>query len=210
MKKSVSLLVILLCIPLCAYSQTEKNNHFGIRADISTNAAYKTAEYDNSENTSLGIGGTLRGTYKFFLKKNSGWYIEPEVSIDYTILQYAWIGWDGGNGHYIDNSYAELGLGVSSMVGYDFALGKQTSLELYTGPELRYAPYRQFVSYEFHPDRDHGTFFEPIQFRWRVGVGVNYKSWNYHLSITHDLTKHQTYGADRKFRYLSVGVGYNF
>lgn len=209
MKKSVSLLVILLCIPLCAYSQTEKNNHFGIRVDILTNAAYKTIDDDNSINTDLGIGGVLRGTYKFFLKKNSGWYIEPEVSIDYTILQYAWIGWIGIDCSK-DESYEELGLGVSSMVGYDFALGKQTSLELYTGPELRYAPYRHFVSYEFHPNRGHGTFFEPIQFRWRVGVGVNYKSWNYHLSITHDLTKHQTIGADRKFRYLSVGVGYNF
>ena len=50
---------------------------------------------------------------------------------------------------------------------------------------------------------DDVDLYRSAQLRWRLGVGVNHKSFNYSISISPDITWHQRLGCDKK--YMNFG-----
>lgn len=206
-------LILFLLTTMSIFAQNERRNHFGIRADITANYGLDVKDPFYCKQN-IGMGGSINGTYKFYLKKNAGWYIEPEVSLFYSVLQYTWEGWffwdADSNSREKKNQYQEFGIGTSAIFGYDFKIGRKTSLELFTGPDFRYSLYRGFVSNELNNQMEGVDLYRVAQFRWRIGVGVNHRSFNYSLSISPDITWHQHLGVDKKYMNLSLGVGYNF
>ena len=80
------ILIVALLIGLSMSAQVERKNHWGVRADVTANYGLdvKGTLYCKQK---IGMGGDISGTYKFFINKNAGWYIEPEVSLFYLVLQ---------------------------------------------------------------------------------------------------------------------------
>ncbi|MBQ8224872.1 MAG: outer membrane beta-barrel protein [Bacteroides sp.] len=201
--KKVVLGILMTLVMLSATAQeSEKKSRWGLRftADAMLNDSY-TGTY-NSDGAFLNFNWTL--LYQCFVKDN--WFVEPQFSVYHMKYKY---GEDIFGGITAPSYLKELGGSVAVMAGYNFPLEKGMSLDVFLGPDFKYA---------FQCENEKGESYikdEAIYNRaylaWKAGVGLNWKALNVTLSGGTYLTNRLkgTEGAKTPY-FLSLGIGFRF
>ena len=223
-------IAVSLCFILLAYSslfgQIERRDMAFIRVNgtyTSLNSSSKSAHYKNG---TFGFSSDLG--YKFFLVEKGGLYLECSGQFFYSNIPFNrfYIGASKNNASSIvyrsakyrpyvevlNDEANELGLGFSELLGYDFRLSNELSLEVFTGPVFRYVahygPSNDILKYEL----------KSTNLRLRTGFGLNYKRFGFNLSFENDLLnrgereKHDNYSVKYNYKTytFSAGLVYRF
>ncbi|MBO4984981.1 MAG: outer membrane beta-barrel protein [Bacteroides sp.] len=201
MKKVVLGMMLMMLVVASATAQVnEKKNHWGVRANAEVTFEGSDTKTYWAEKV---WGFNVSAFYQYFLGEK-GWYLEPQASFYYMGYDASdeWVGVSDSDAH----KMKEYGLGVALAGGYTFSLSEKCNLQLFTGPDFKYA-----FSCRNEADLT-DWYFNPALLRWKVGAGVNLGNWEVTLSALMDVTKKSKesfYASDRNVA-LSFGIGYHF
>ena len=207
--------IFIICIVLCCFPLNIKANEnnkilWGLKATVDVEIPGKW----RSENTSVtmykpGAGFTIGGISNIYLGKN--FYFEPGVSFFYSQYRCDYsIGTDLVNMIKNPKIY-KLGIEVPLVFGYTIDFSEKFAMDVFTGPQLRYALGGEMVIKDQEIKEEFGATVDlwEIQRRldcsWKIGIGFPMNqftlSFEADLGIT-NLLKHEI-----SFRENRVGLG---
>ena len=236
--KRITILAIMALVMLSATAQeVEKRSRWGFRvtADMMMNSNSMFGTY-NSDGAFADFNWSL--LYQCFVKKN--WYLEPQFSFYHMSYESGPVG--GGIWDEIDPSFnyppaelTERGVGLSLVAGYSFPIKENLYIDVFLGPELKYAFICENNSGTTYLDSHqyaaggaivevNGAFtavegnggtipqkYYPAYLNWKVGVGLNYKAFNLTLSGGSGFTKRLVDRTSIKMPvFISLGLGFKF
>lgn len=107
--------------------------------------------------------------------------------------------------HVVNIDMDEWGASASLVAGYNFPIKNSSSVDVFTGPEVRGA-----ISCKNQADQDLLKWhFYRWQTRWKLGVGYNFKHVGAQVSGSYDLTEKAKQMKSREFTF-SLSLGYKF
>ena len=222
MKKLFTLAILALAMLTATAQESEKKSRWGLRftADAMLNDAYKTGTY-NSDGAFLNYNLTL--LYQCFVKKN--WFIEPQFSLykmkyEDGVIMFGCLpnGEEKNDKNFPAYYLKEFGGSIAVVAGYNFPLKKDFSLDIFLGPDIKYA----FTCEDKNGNsliKDYvdagGDIVKATYHRayltWKAGVGLNWKALNVTLSGGTYLTNRLKGIEGAKTPYfLSLGIGFRF
>lgn len=183
-----------------------RENGLGIRltGDITFNQGKDDAVFPSFYGQVI---GTKLGVYYKFFINNSHIFIEPQVAGYY---------FGHKNSHQefftpdeeIDllphNKLDEWGGTFSTLCGYNFIIGNDYSIDLFTGSEIRCA----FSSKSWNRNLL-SNLYNRWQMRWKLGTGFNYRHVGVQVYGSYDVTTKSKQVNTLDFT-LSLGLGYKF
>lgn len=157
--------------------------------------------------------GTQLGVYYTLFIDNSPVFIEPQLTgyycghkdaqqVFFTPEDFYPNGEDIGLLSH--NKLDEWGCDFSLQCGYNFAIGNDYSLDLFSGPEVRCAVSSKSWSRNLLSDH-----YNRWLMRWKLGTGFNYRHVGVQVYGSYDVTKKSKQVNTRDFT-LSLGLGYKF
>ena len=156
-----------------------------------------------------GAGFTIGGISNIYLGKN--FYFEPGVSFFYSQYRCDYsIGTDLVNMIKNPKIY-KLGIEVPLVFGYTIDFSKKFSMDIFTGPQLRYALGGEMVIKDQEIKEDFGDTVDlwEIQRRfdcsWKIGIGFPMNQFT--LSLEADLGITNLLKHEISFRENRVGLG---
>lgn len=204
--KRVIFIAVFLLLGVNLFAQSDRGVLLSMKVNGEQNYLTHSCKTDRCGIRDGKYGFSVEPGFKFFPIKNTGIFIDGSAMFFYTHLPYLTLSWVPTVywtvlGH---TSIKEMGLGCSALFGYDFILNKYLSIEVFTGPILRY-------STKQGPKWD--TAYDNIKkeaFKWKVGAGVNFKHFNLNFSISKDMIDRGIKGSDNKihkYKTYSISVG---
>ena len=161
-----------------------------------------------------GYGFTVGGVSNIYLGKN--FYFEPGISLAYSQYRYKDIEFSDSDGviRETDPKIYKWSLQIPLVVGYTIDLSDEYSLNVFTGPQVRYAFAGgiSFKNKEIAEEADEYVNLWNGQRRfdlsWKVGVGIPIN--NFQISLEADLGITDLLKNDMSFRENRVGVGVTY
>ncbi len=218
MKKKVIILLLFLFLNVCVLAQASRESlsFFRISGTYTncTTGSKETKKYN--ENGKLGYSIELGG--KLFFERTKGWFFEGSVHYFWTHLPFnqpLYWGDSAGSGEshssflFGSDHVREVGFGTKGVLGYDIILKNSLSLEIFTGPVLHYTT-------NFGPaSEEYKQKLNRFNYRWQLGLGVNYKRFNMNFTFSNDLKnrgKTDSYNLHYRYRTYSfaLGIAYRF
>lgn len=207
--------IILCCFPLGIKANENNKVLWGLKATVDVEIPGKW-RYENNgvKMYKPGAGFTLGGVSNIYLGKN--FYFEPGVSFFYS--QYRWDLKIGVEGLFDNVNYPKLyklGLEMPLVFGYTIDFSDKFAMDVFTGPQLRYALGGKTVINkeinEFIGDTlDLWNVQRRFDCSWKIGIGFPLNqftlSFEADLGIT-NLLKHEiSYRENR----VGLGLAYYF
>ena len=161
-----------------------------------------------------GYGFTIGGVSNVYLGKN--FYFEPGISFAYSQYRYKDVVFSDSEGVIweTDPKIYKWSFQIPLVVGYTIDLSDEYSLNVFTGPQVRYAFAGgiSFKNKEIAEEADEYVNLWNGQRRfdlsWKVGVGIPIN--NFQISLEADLGITDLLKNDMSFRENRVGVGVTY
>lgn len=161
-----------------------------------------------------GIGVSIGAIMRINLPKN--FYFEPGATLFHSCYKYKDLVITGSNGEVIekDPKLTKWGFQIPLMVGYGFNISKSFGLDIYTGPQIRYA-FAGKIDIKNKNIRDEiGNTFDlwgvngqrRFDCSWKIGVGIPIN--NSLLSLEADLGITDLLKESMSFRENRIGLGF--
>ena len=210
------LLYILILVLGTVYGFAQDNSViWGIKASVDAELPSKWHR-DGGAVTMYhpGYGFTVGGVSNIYLGKN--FYFEPGISLAYSQYRYKDIEFSDSEGviRETDPKIYKWSLQIPLVVGYTIDLSDEYSLNVFTGPQVRYAFAGgiSFKNKEIAEEADEYANLWNEQRRfdlsWKVGVGVPIN--NFQISLEADLGITDLLKNDMSFRENRVGIGVTY
>lgn len=160
---------------------------------------------------SPGIGTSIGGVCNLYLGK--GFYFEPGVSLFYSSYKYKdlVIPDAAHTSTEEDPKVTKYGLQIPLMFGYEINISDKFGLDVYTGPQIRYAFAGKVHFKNKAIQEEVGEFFDLWKINrrfdcsWKIGIGVPLIN-NCRLSLEADLGITDLLKEDMSFRENRVGL----
>lgn len=210
---------LLLACSICNIVRAESDSRviWGIKASVDTELPGKWSDRDFSIGMyKPGLGFSLGGVCNVDLGRN--FYVEPGVSLFYSQYNYKdlYIIDDEGTVSEKNPKLYKWGLNVPVLVGYTIDFSENFSMNVFTGPQLRYAFAGDIVfknkSNIAGLEEDFNLFGDNGQRRvscdWKIGIGFPVDNFN--ISIEADLGISDLFKNQLRFRENRLGVGVTY
>ena len=215
MKRKILLYILILMLG-AVYGFAQDNSVIcGIKASVDAELPSKWHR-DGGAVTMYrpGYGFTVGGVSNIYLGKN--FYFEPGISLAYSQYRYKDIAFSDSDGviRETDPKIYKWSLQIPLVVGYTIDLSDEYSLNVFTGPQVRYAFAGgiSFKNKEIAEEADEYVNLWNGQRRfdlsWKVGVGVPIN--NFQISLEADLGITDLLKNDMSFRENRVGIGVTY
>ncbi len=213
-RKILSAIFTLLVATVSAFAQ---NNTviWGIKASVDTELPGKW-HGDGGGVTMYrpGYGFTIGGVSNIYLGRN--FYFEPSVSLAYSQYKYKDISFSDSEGVIweTDPKIYKWSFQIPLVVGYTIEISDNNALNVFTGPQIRYAFAGKiaFNNKDLNEDADEyvNLWYGQRRFdlSWKVGVGVPVD--NFLISLEADLGITDLLKSELSFRENRVGVGVTY
>ena len=204
---------ILCCFNLNLIANDYNKVLWGLKATVDVEIPGKW----RGENTSVtmykpGAGFTIGGVSNIYLGKN--FYFEPGVSFFYSQYRCDYsIGTDLVNMIKNPKIY-KLGIEVPLVFGYTIDFSEKFAMDVFTGPQLRYALGGEMVIKDQEIKEEFGSTVDlwEIQRRvdcsWKIGIGFPMNQFT--LSLEADLGITNLLKHDLSFRENRLGLGLTY
>lgn len=161
-----------------------------------------------------GIGTSIGGVARFYLPKN--FYFEPGIALFYSGYKYKdlILMGSGDKVEEKDPKVTKWGLQIPILAGYHITITEQFGLEVFTGPQLRYAfagkiniknkSIKEEVESSFDLWGINGQ--RRLDCSWKVGIGFPVN--NSVLSLEADFGITDLLKGNQSFRENRVGIGF--
>lgn len=161
-----------------------------------------------------GYGFSVGGVSNIYLGKN--FYFEPGISLAYSQYRYKNVAFSDSEGVIweTDPKIYKWSFQIPLVVGYTIDISEKYSLNVFTGPQVRYAfaGGTSFKNKEIAEEADEYVNLWNVQRRfdlsWKVGVGMPVN--NFQISLEADLGITDLLKNDMSFRENRVGVGVTY
>ena len=218
MNKKILTLVTGLLLGFVTFTSSAENYNkvlWGVKATVDVELPSKWhGNHTSFKMYHPGSGFTIGGVSNIYLGKN--FYLEPALMFFYSQYRYdVTIGVDFMK-DFKDPKLYKLGIEVPFMVGYSIDFSEKFAMDVFTGPQLRYALGGETVIKDNEIKELLGDSFDlwKIQRRfdcsWKIGIGFPMDhftlSFEADLGIT-NLLKHEMSFRDNR---IGLGVTYYF
>lgn len=160
-----------------------------------------------------GVGFTIGGVSNIYLGKN--FYLEPGLSIFYSQYKYKDLIVLGEENHQeSDPKLYKWGVQIPLVVGYTIGFTDNFAMNVFTGPEVRYAFAGKIVlKNKDLPEGSYSPFNDlwnlngqrRVDCAWKIGIGV--PVGNFDISLEADLGMTDLLKGPMKFRENRMGLG---
>ncbi|MBD5363374.1 MAG: PorT family protein [Bacteroides sp.] len=215
MKRKILLYILILMLG-AVYGFAQDNSVIcGIKASVDAELPSKWHRDGGSVTMYRpGYGFTVGGVSNIYLGKN--FYFEPGISLAYSQYRYKDIEFSDSEGviRETDPKIYKWSLQIPLVVGYTIDLSDEYSLNVFTGPQVRYAFAGgiSFKNKEIAEEADEYANLWNEQRRfdlsWKVGVGIPIN--NFQISLEADLGITDLLKNDMSFRENRVGIGVTY
>ena len=208
--------IILCSINFVASANDDNKVLWGVKATIDAELPGKW--HGNHHSVKMfhnGVGFTAGGVSNIFLGKN--FYFEPGVSFFYS--QYKLdliIATDGFAGYYKDPKLYKLGVEVPLVFGYTIGFSDKFALDVFTGPQIRYAFGGEVVIKDKEVKEQVGSLLDLWQAQrrfdcsWKIGVGLPINNFTISLEADLGITDLLKEGMTFRENRLALGIAYFF
>lgn len=207
--------IILCCVNFNILADDNNRVLWGLKASVDAELPGKWRGNDASVKMyKPGVGFTIGGVSNIYLGKN--FYFEPGFSFFYSQYKYDLIIGGETLNDYKDPKLYKLGLEIPLVVGYTIDFSDKFAMDVFTGPQLRYALGGETVIKDEKVKEEVGDFFDlwSIQRRfdlsWKLGIGFPVKdifvSVEADFGLTDLLKEHMSFRENR----LGLGLTYYF
>ncbi len=214
MKRKILSIVLLLVSTVSTFAQ---NNTviWGIKATVDAELPGKW-HGDGGGVTMYrpGYGFTIGGVSNIYLGKN--FYFEPSFSLAYSQYKYKDVVFTNSEGVIVetDPKIYKWSFQIPLVVGYSIDLWEKSALNIFTGPQVRYAFAGKIAFKDKGLNEDSNEYVNlwngqrRFDLSWKVGVGVPVN--NFFISLEADLGITDLLKSDLSFRDNRVGVGVTY
>ena len=205
---------ILCCFNLNLIANDNNKVLWGLKATVDMEIPGKW----HGENTTVtmykpGAGFTIGGVSNIYLGKN--FYFEPGVSFFYSQYRYDLkIGVDGLFDYINDPKLYKLGLEVPLVLGYTIDFSDKFVMDVFTGPQLRYAlggktDFKNKEIDDFIGDTlDLWNVQRKFDCSWKIGIGFPMNQFT--LLLEADLGITNLLKQELSFRENRLGLGLTY
>ncbi len=215
MKRKI-LLAILVCVLASVTALAQNNNViWGVKASIDAELPGKW-HGDGGTVTMYrpGVGFTIGGVSNIYLGKN--FYFEPSVALAYSQYKYKDVAFLDSNGvaWETDPKIYKWALQVPLIVGYSIDISDNFALNVFTGPQVRYAFAGKIAFKNQHLNEDSNEYVNlwagqrRFDFSWKVGAGVPIN--DFLISVEADFGITDLLKSDFTFRENRLGLGVTY
>ena len=213
-----NLKIFIISIVLCCFYLNIKANEnnkvlWGLKATVDVEIPGKW----HGENSSVtmykpGTGFTIGGVSNIYLGKN--FYFEPGVSFFYSQYRYDLkIGVDGLFDYVNNPKLYKLGLEVPLILGYTIDFSDKFVMDVFTGPQLRYAlggktEIKKEINEFIGDTLDLWNVQRKFDCSWKIGIGFPMNQFT--LSLEADLGITNLLKHEISFRENRVGLGLSY
>lgn len=211
-------ILVFLTIFFCFFTQVKAENSkidWGMKLSLDVELPGKWRG-QNMDITMFkpGIGVSIGAIMRINLPKN--FYFEPGATLFHSCYKYKDLVITGSNGEVIekDPKLTKWGFQIPLMIGYGFNFSKSFGLDIYTGPQIRYA-FAGKIDIKNKNIRDEiGNTFDlwgvngqrRFDCSWKIGVGIPIN--NSLLSLEADLGITDLLKESMSFRENRIGLGF--
>lgn len=221
MKLNLKFPAIMLALMFCAagfktYAADDNRVLWGVKASADVEIPSKWhGKIGNVTMFSPGAGFTIGAVSNIYLGKN--FYFEPGVSVFYSQYRYKdlILMGDGGNEAETDPKLYKWGIQIPLTVGYTFDFSDRFAMNVFTGPQLRYA-FAGKIAVKNKKLTEGIDGFDlwgvngqrRFDCSWKIGVGFPVSNFN--ISLEADLGITDLLKGDMSFRENRVGLGLSY
>lgn len=160
-----------------------------------------------------GYGVNIGAVANIVLPK--GFYFEPGVSIFYSCYRYKDLVITDADGSVSesDPKQTKWGIQIPLLIGYEIDISDRFGLDVYTGPQMRYAfagniaINSKALKEELADSFNLWEMQRRFDFSWKIGIGLPLKN-NCVLSLEADLGLTDLLKNDMTFRENRIGIGF--
>ena len=205
--------IVLCCFHISIKANENNKVLWGLKATVDVEIPGKW-RWENSSVTMYkpGAGFTIGGVSNIYLGKN--FYFEPGVSFFYSQYRCDYsIGTDLVNMIKNPKIY-KLGIEVPVIFGYTIDFSEKFAMDVFTGPQLRYALGGEMVIKDQEIKEDFGDTVDlwEIQRRfdcsWKIGIGFPMNKFT--LSLEADIGITNLLKHEISFRENRIGLGITY
>lgn len=199
------------------FAQNDDLVIWGLKASVDAELPGKWHRDGGSVNMySRGYGFTIGGVSNIYLGNN--FYFEPALAISYSQYRYKDLLISDSEGEFVEANpkIYKWGIQVPLVIGYSIGLSNQYSLNVFTGPQIRYS----FVGDITFRDKDKEVQKDAYEYinlydgqrrfdlSWKIGVGLPVN--NFMISLEADLGITDLLKNNFSFRENRVGIGVTY
>ncbi|MDE5869476.1 MAG: PorT family protein, partial [Muribaculaceae bacterium] len=198
---------------ISCYAEKENDNIlWGIK--VSVGAELPSKWYLDGDGVSMyrpGVGVTIGSVCNIYLGKN--FYFEPGISLFHTHYKYKDLVFTNATGEIkeTDPQIIKWGIQIPFVVGYDINCSDKFAMNVFTGPQIRYA-FSGEIKFKNKEIQEEASEFVNLwngqrrfDLSWKIGVGFPVSSLL--LSIEADLGITDLLKSNLSFRENRVGIG---
>ena len=202
--------VILSCFGLKVSAQENNKVLWGFKATVDAELPSKW-RYDHNSVKMYhnGVGFTIGGISNIYIGKK--FYFEPGVSFFYSQYRYDLLISNDVFNEYRDPKLYKIGLEIPLSFGYTFDFSDNFSMEIFTGPQFRYALGGKVIIKDKEMQEQVGDLLNlwdtqrRFDFSWKIGIGFPIRDFT--LSIEADLGITNLLKHEVSFRENRIGLG---
>lgn len=210
------LIVTMMVILGCTYSvaSAQKKVDWGLKLALDAELPGKW-KGDNGSVTMYrpGIGVNIGAVANIVLPK--GFYFEPGVSLFYSGYKYKDLVITDVDGSVAesDPKQTKWGIQIPLLIGYEINLSDRFGLDVYTGPQIRYAfagsiaLKNKALKEDISDALDLWHMQRRFDLSWKIGIGLPLKN-NSVLALEADFGITDLLKADMTFRENRIGIGF--
>lgn len=214
--KFVALLVVMIaCGTASVTAQNDASVQWGLKLSVGAELPGKWhGENNNVAMYRPGAGLAIGAVCNIYLGKN--FYFDPGVSLFYSRYRYKdlYIMGDGGDLSEKDPTIHKYGVQIPLIVGYEIGFSGKFGMNVYTGPQLRYAfagnttLKNKELQKENKDVLDLWNYQSRFDCSWKIGVGFPINSFN--ISVEADFGMTDLLKDDMSFRENRVGAAVTY
>lgn len=218
-KTSTIITALVLCLGAnyALAQESEKAVLWGLKAAVDVELPGKWhGEHATVPMYKAGSGFQIGGVSNIYLGRN--FYFEPGVSLFYSQYRYKDLLLTGNDGQWVENDpkIYKWGVEVPLVVGYTFGITEYFSMNVFTGPQLRYAFAGEIVIKDPGIQEDLKNYSDlwgingqhRFDCSWKIGVGFPINNFNF--AIEADLGITDLLKGAMKFRENRLGAALTY
>ncbi|MDE6330364.1 MAG: PorT family protein [Muribaculaceae bacterium] len=215
MKRKILISIFTLFLGVvCCFAQ-DNSVIWGIKASVDAELPSKWHRDGGSVTMYRpGYGFTIGGVSNIYLGKN--FYFEPGISLAYSQYRYKDIVFSDSQGVILetDPKIYKWSFQIPLVVGYTIDLSDKYYLNVFTGPQIRYAFAGDISFKNKEIEEDANEFINlwngqrRFDLSWKIGVGMPVN--NFLISLEAELGITDLLKNDMSFRENRVGVGITY